>query len=252
MDGKSIIDEAIDLITKWKDAGPPKDRRIYIPRSWMEALKNSGFTRAEEFFRLSPDMVDTEEMKGENDMAYNRILFEKKVVSEEYGTTTLYFLAPKEVLDGKYPEAEHMTISVEYPTATPEARFAKVMFSPTKNGEDYDWFDADLRYEDIARLIDYGEKRCKFALGSTVVTSGVDERMKADKNFAAFVQMSLGRYINCDWGDTCEEDKRTNEGALRDGERLLAVYNYCKTGETIWIITEWDRSATTILFPSEY
>lgn len=92
----------------------------------------------------------------------------------------------------------------------------------------------------------------KFELGALVATASVDERMKTDKGFAAFVQTSLGKYVNCNWGDTCEEDKKTNEDALRDGERLLAVYNYPKTGETIWIITEWDRSATTILFPSEY
>lgn len=92
----------------------------------------------------------------------------------------------------------------------------------------------------------------EFELGAIVATASVNERMKSDKNFASFVQLSLGKYINCDWGDTCEEDKQTNEDALRDGERLLAVYNYRKTGETIWIITEWDRSTTTILFPSEY
>ncbi len=92
----------------------------------------------------------------------------------------------------------------------------------------------------------------KFELGQTVVTAAVDARMKEDKGFAVFVQMSLGRYVQCDWGDTCEEDKQTNEDSLRDGERLLAVYTYRKTGETIWIITEWDRSVTTILFPSDY
>lgn len=92
----------------------------------------------------------------------------------------------------------------------------------------------------------------KFELGTLVATASVDERMNSDKGFAAFVQTSLGKYVNCNWGDTCEEDKKTNEDALRNGERLLAVYKYPKTGETIWIITEWDRSATTILFPSEY
>ena len=87
---------------------------------------------------------------------------------------------------------------------------------------------------------------------SIVATFSVDERMKSDKDFATFVQLSLGKYVNCDWGDTCEEDKKTNEDALKNGERLLAVYKFPKTGEAIWIITEWDRSVTTILFPSEY
>lgn len=92
----------------------------------------------------------------------------------------------------------------------------------------------------------------KFELGQTVVTAAIDKRMKLDWGFAAFVQMSLERYVQGDWGDTCEEDKQTNEDALRDGERLLAVYIYPKTGRKIWIITEWDRSATTILFPEDY
>ena len=92
----------------------------------------------------------------------------------------------------------------------------------------------------------------KFELGQTVVTAAVDARMKEDKGFDVFVKGSLGRYVKCDWGDTCEEDKQTNEDALRNGERLLAVYTRKKTNETIWIITEWDRSVTTILFPSEY
>lgn len=91
----------------------------------------------------------------------------------------------------------------------------------------------------------------KFELGQTVVTAAIDVRMKEDKAFERFVRTSLGRYINCDWGDTCEEDKQSNEDALKDGDRLLAVYKYNADTE-IWIITEWDRSVTTILFPSDY
>lgn len=96
----------------------------------------------------------------------------------------------------------------------------------------------------------------KFELGKTVVTAAVAAKMKESKVFADFVQMSLGRYVNCDWGDTCEEDKQTNEDALRNGGRLLAVYKRKMTdeitAETIWIITEWDRSCTTVLFPEDY
>lgn len=185
-------------------------------------------------------------------MLDTRIVFEEKAVSEEYGTTTLYFLAPKEMLNGKYPEAEHMTISVEFPTATPEACFAKVMFSPAKDGEDYDWFDADLSYEDISELINRGIKGRRVTLGSVVVTCGVDEMMKSDFVFKEWVKICLGKYINCDWGDTCDEDRQSNDDALKEGERILAVYIQPKTGTKIWIITEWDRSVTTVLFPSEY
>lgn len=96
------------------------------------------------------------------------------------------------------------------------------------------------------------KKTPKFELGRVVVTLGVDTKMKKDSSFAAFVQLSLGRYCQCDWGDTCDEDKQTANEALKDGERILAVYKHKESGTKIWIITEWDRSATTILFPDEY
>lgn len=92
----------------------------------------------------------------------------------------------------------------------------------------------------------------KFKTGKIVVTAAIDRRMGEDTDFSLFVGNSFGRYIKCDWGDTCDEDKKANEDALKNGERLLAVYIYPKTGEKIWIITEWDRSVTTVLFPEDY
>lgn len=95
----------------------------------------------------------------------------------------------------------------------------------------------------------------KFKVGRTVVTAGVDAKMHESKDFSLFVGMSFGRYIRCDWGDTCEEDKASNDYAVENGERILAEYKY-KEGTSdesrIWIITEWDRSVTTVLFPEEY
>lgn len=81
------------------------------------------------------------------------IVFEEKYIDKEYGTTTLYFIAPKEMLKGKYPEAESTEISIEFPTGQMESKNASVMFSPTKDGEDYDWYDVDLPYDVIDRLI---------------------------------------------------------------------------------------------------
>lgn len=92
----------------------------------------------------------------------------------------------------------------------------------------------------------------KFELGTVVVTAAVDSAMKRNRKFETFVLTSLGRYMNADWGDTCAEDRKTNDNALKNGERILAVYIYPKSEIRIWIITEWDRSVTTILFPSEY
>ena len=92
-------------------------------------------------------------------MTDKRIKFEEKYEDEEYGTTTLYFIAPKEMLDGKYPEAEHAEISIEFPTANPEPAYAIVEMSPTKYDEesesytDFDWFDVSLPYGEIEELM---------------------------------------------------------------------------------------------------
>lgn len=93
----------------------------------------------------------------------------------------------------------------------------------------------------------------KFKVGTIVVTRGIDEKMKSSEIFKDFVIRSLARHIDCDWGDLCEEDKESNDEALKNGDaRLFSSYIYGSDKEKIWIITEWDRSVTTILFPEEY
>lgn len=95
-------------------------------------------------------------------------------------------------------------------------------------------------------------RKPKFELGRLVLTIGVDTKMKEESSFRDFVQLSLDRYGQCDWGDTCDEDKQTADESLKDGERILAVYEHKESSTKIWIITEWDRSVTTILFSDEY
>ena len=91
----------------------------------------------------------------------------------------------------------------------------------------------------------------KFSLGRVVMTAGVHQKCEEDMNFQAFVNDSVQRYIHCDWGELCAEDKKLNDDAVKNGdERILAEYR--NKSYRIWIITEWDRSATTILFPEEY
>ena len=86
-----------------------------------------------------------------------------------------------------------------------------------------------------------------FAAGAIYVTVGVTESIN---NETHRVIPLIERHLNQDWGDVCEEDKQSNNQALINCGRLLSSY---KLGdETIWIITEADRSATTILLPSEY
>ena len=90
------------------------------------------------------------------------------------------------------------------------------------------------------------------SLGMTYLTRGVDEKMKEDINFTHFISKCLERYKNCDWGNLCKEDKELNDSAvINDNDRIVAKYKYDEE-TSIYIITEYDRSATTILFPDEY
>jgi len=89
----------------------------------------------------------------------------------------------------------------------------------------------------------------KFPLGKIVTTTDIDSLIKKDKSFARFVFKSLCCHARGDWGDLSKGDIEENELSLKEGFRLLSAYS----GEReIWIITEADRSATTVLFPYEY
>ncbi|MEW6571905.1 MAG: hypothetical protein AB1390_12175 [Nitrospirota bacterium] len=90
----------------------------------------------------------------------------------------------------------------------------------------------------------------KFSLGKIFSSAGVHEMMIRDPSFMQFVNRSLTRHTEGDWGDLCEEDKKENELSLREGFRLFSSYKNDK--HKIWIITEADRSVTTVLFPEEY
>lgn len=91
--------------------------------------------------------------------------------------------------------------------------------------------------------------RCsKFNLGRTLITPGALDALK-DAEVTALPY--LQRHASGDWGDVCQEDKDENELSLGEGFRLLSAY-FLPDLTKIWIITEADRSATTILLPDEY
>ena len=94
-----------------------------------------------------------------------------------------------------------------------------------------------------------------FNPGKIVVTAGVSNRCMNDSDFHKFVISSCARHLQGDWGDLeYEEDRKANDAAVKEGDfRIMSAYNYGDDPkETIWIITEGDHSATTVLFPSEY
>jgi len=65
------------------------------------------------------------------------------------------------------------------------------------------------------------------------------------------VAQALARHLSGDWGELSEEDRVANEQALAEQERLLSAYT-STSGVKFWIITEWDRSYTTVLLPEDY
>ena len=88
----------------------------------------------------------------------------------------------------------------------------------------------------------------KFSLGQLVATPGALEALKEAKvSFLPYIR----RHLEGDWGDVCPKDAAENELSLKEGFRLLSAYTLL-SGDRIWIITEADRSATTILLPEEY
>jgi hypothetical protein len=90
-------------------------------------------------------------------------------------------------------------------------------------------------------------KRALFRLGQIVATHGAVELMKMSNIDGLTL---LQRHVTGDWGDLDQADKQENELSVRKGFRILSAYG---TGDRkLWVITEEDRSVTTILRPDEY
>lgn len=62
----------------------------------------------------------------------------------------------------------------------------------------------------------------------------------------------LARHMRGDWGDMDDFDKQQNDNALKHGGRLFSAYNFKNIEGQIWVITEADRSVTTLLLPEDY
>ena len=91
----------------------------------------------------------------------------------------------------------------------------------------------------------------RFPLGQLAATPGVLELL--DRYHVNLFDL-LARHASGDWGDVGAEDAHANEQALIHGGRLLSCYPLAPDDRDsrVWIITEWDRSVTTALLPSEY
>ena len=87
--------------------------------------------------------------------------------------------------------------------------------------------------------------RPKFPLGQIVITANAQATIDP-----ADVQQGLSRHARGDWGNVPPEDSELNEFGLKHGERLFSAYGEAK--RRFWIITERDRSVTTVLLPQDY
>lgn len=86
-----------------------------------------------------------------------------------------------------------------------------------------------------------------FKLGKVVITKNAQVSLDM---YSVQVILQV-HYANCNWGDLCDEDKKLNDDAVAHGGRILAAYSDVN-GTKFWIITESDRSSTTILLPEDY
>lgn len=88
----------------------------------------------------------------------------------------------------------------------------------------------------------------RLELGQIVATPG---SLTAMEHAGHIPPEFLLRHKHGDWGELDADDVRANEQALRHGQRLLSAY-HTRLAEKLWVITEWDRSVTTLLLPEEY
>lgn len=97
-----------------------------------------------------------------------------------------------------------------------------------------------------------------FPTGTILHTATVNQSATENQVFALFIMQAINRHRNNDWGDCCEADWNMNDLAVQEKGRILSVYQLPEdlksihSNQKIWIITEQDRSYTTILFPQEY
>ena len=86
----------------------------------------------------------------------------------------------------------------------------------------------------------------KFNPGQIFCTTNCHNQISGDD-----MARGIARHLSGDWGEVCPEDWQENEFSLKEGFRLLSAYT-AANGVKFWIITEWDRSITTVLLPEDY
>jgi hypothetical protein len=96
---------------------------------------------------------------------------------------------------------------------------------------------------------DPGDGDCpdgSFPLGRVVVTANANNILAAED-----ISVAIDRHKSCDWGEVAEPDRRANDNAIKRGDRVLSEYTG-SGGDKFWVITEADRSYTTVMMPDDY
>jgi len=102
--------------------------------------------------------------------------------------------------------------------------------------------DRETDPRDLLRAI----VRPRFQLGKVLATPGALEAIPMEE-----MRHALGRHWSGDWGDLEQEDRDANDRALEEGSRLFSAYK-SSSAQVFWVITEADRSVSTVLLPEEY
>lgn len=97
-------------------------------------------------------------------------------------------------------------------------------------------------------VVIFVEKAPLFALGGVVVTAGAEELLATLSLEPAIL---IARHVTGDWGELCKEDQQENERAVKKSGRVFSSYEL-PDNHKVWVITECDRSYTTVLLPDEY
>ena len=152
---------------KYTDFTDDKEKMRDFSELTKEEFLESYSYLTEEEYELTKKTVERNKMKASFErrmnieMITNNITLDERFDDEYSKETTLYFIAPKEILDNFFPKGTYLDavsteIAIEVPTDNMEAMYAGVSISPTRKEdetyEDYDWTDVDISYEEIEAL----------------------------------------------------------------------------------------------------
>jgi hypothetical protein len=128
---------------------------------------------------------------------------------------------------------------------TAQASLADFVNMWAQNIKDQGWLEHGVKHLDLGAQL---AAKPLFALGQVVATPGALEAIEEAQQTP---QEFLTRHVQGDWETLDAHDQRANQQAVKEGDRILSVYE-TNLGTRLYVITEWDRSVTTLLLPADY